>query len=358
MVENNAETWAKFLVEDVFLDICGFPAVLRSDRGPEFVNEIIAAINQRLQVKHTFGAAFHPQSQGYIEGRHKAINNVLKAYAGKNKHHWATFSKLAQWSMRSTPRKDRGNKSPYEIVTGLIPQGPLDAVFARFSPESLTPSTYVNKLNEYLGQIRDQIARALDAEYKKRSDKNKGTRTNQVPQIGDLVFVRETPDAVQRIIDSKKKGEDTTSRRLLPYADPKLYRVSKVTDFGLYHLDDPATNRPAVSYRDAIPAERLIRYTELPPQERPLNADEEVWIEIKSNEVAKSDVWLPRKIEAQCDTGEVRICAADGSDSRVIDLTKFSYHFIKPPPKLTAIREASRREEIVEGSSDSDEDDE
>ena len=96
----------------------------------------------------------------------------------------------------------------------------------------------------------------------------------------------------------------------------------------------------------------------MPPQERPLNADEEVWIEIKSNEVAKSDVWLPRKIEAQCDTGEVRICAADGSDSRVIDLTKFSYHFIKPPPKLTAMREASRREEIVEGSSDSDDDDE
>ena len=66
------------------------------------------------------------------------MNNVLKAYAGKNKHHWATFAKLAQWSMCSTPRKDRGNKSPYEIVTGLKPHGPLDAVFERFSPESLT----------------------------------------------------------------------------------------------------------------------------------------------------------------------------------------------------------------------------
>ena len=206
--------------------------MLRSDRGPEFTNDIIEAVNQRLGVKHTFGAAFHPQSQGYIEGRHKAVNNVLRAYAGKNKHHWATFSKLAQWSMRSTPRKDRNNKSPFEIVTGMKPQGPLDALFARFSPDVLSPSTYVNKLNEYLGTIWEQVASSLDAEYRKRQDKNAGSRTNQVPQLGDLVFVRRTPDAVQRIVDSKKKGEDLMSRRLLPYADTKLYRISKVTELG------------------------------------------------------------------------------------------------------------------------------
>ena len=138
MVTNDADEWAKFLVEDVFFDVAGFPAVLRSDRGPEFTNLVIDAVNKQLKIKHTFGAAFHPQSQGYIEGRHKTINNVLKAYVGrqgKHKDQWATFSKLAQWSMRSTPRKDRGNKSPYEIVTGLKPQGPLDAVFAKFNQD-------------------------------------------------------------------------------------------------------------------------------------------------------------------------------------------------------------------------------
>ena len=97
---NDADTWAKFLVEEVFLDVCGFPAVLRSDRGTEFTNEIIAAVNKNLHVKHVFGAAFHPQSQGYIEGRHKPINSVLRAYCGKNKYHWATFAKLAQWAER------------------------------------------------------------------------------------------------------------------------------------------------------------------------------------------------------------------------------------------------------------------
>ena len=80
----------------------------------------------------------------------------------------------------------------------------------------------------------------------------------------------------------------------------------------------------------------MIRYEDLPPQENPFNADEELWIEVKSNDVAKSDTWLQRKIEAQCDTGEVRVAAADGSDSKIINLTEYSYHFIKPPHSAAA----------------------
>ena len=38
---NDAETWARFLVEDAFFDLAGFPAVLRSDRGSAFVSEIV-----------------------------------------------------------------------------------------------------------------------------------------------------------------------------------------------------------------------------------------------------------------------------------------------------------------------------
>ena len=126
------------------------------------------------------------------------------------------------------------------------------------------------------------------------------------------------------------------SRRLLPYADPKLYRVSKATDYGLYHLEDPATGQVAAGYRDAVTAERLIRYEDLPPLEQPLNPDEEIWIEIKSNDLTQRDVWLQRQIIAQCETGEVRICSADKEDNRIIDLTKYAYHFIKPPSSVAA----------------------
>ena len=86
---DTAEEWARFLVEDVFFDLCGFPAVLRSDRGSAFTSQVIAAVNELLGISHVFGTAFQPQSQGYIEGRHKTINSILAAYAGEHPEHWA-----------------------------------------------------------------------------------------------------------------------------------------------------------------------------------------------------------------------------------------------------------------------------
>ena len=51
----------------------------------------------------------------------------------------------------------------------------------------------------------------------------------------------------------------------------------------------------------------------------------------KSNKLDRSGDWLLRKIISQCDTGEVKIADKNGEDVRIIDLTKFSYHFVKPP---------------------------
>ena len=78
--KDDDHTWAVFLLEEVMFDLCGFPLVLRSDRGAPFVSRLVAEINQLLGVTHAFGSAYHPQSQGYIEARHKLINNVLRIY--------------------------------------------------------------------------------------------------------------------------------------------------------------------------------------------------------------------------------------------------------------------------------------
>jgi len=61
---DSEEAWAKFLVEEVFFDVCGFLAVLRSDRGSAFTGSVIRAVNELLGIAQVFGSAYHPQSQG------------------------------------------------------------------------------------------------------------------------------------------------------------------------------------------------------------------------------------------------------------------------------------------------------
>ena len=63
---DSADEWARFLVEHVFFDVAGFPAVLRSDRGKAFTSDVVQAVNKMLNIEHAFGTAYHPQSQGYV----------------------------------------------------------------------------------------------------------------------------------------------------------------------------------------------------------------------------------------------------------------------------------------------------
>ena len=95
-----------------------------------FVSRLVAAVNSLLGVTHVFGSSYHPQSQGYIEGRHQSINRVLAAYVNHFPGQWARWCKLAQWSLRAPPpREDRGGLSPYKLVAGLKSQAPLHELF-------------------------------------------------------------------------------------------------------------------------------------------------------------------------------------------------------------------------------------
>ena len=119
---DDEETWARFLVENVFFDVAGFPVVLRSDRGPAFVSKVVREVNNLLEISHVFGTAFHPQSQGYIEGRHKSVNNTLAAYVSENPGRWARWVKLAQWAKSLTQPTKRyvpASSTPLLFVNGF-----------------------------------------------------------------------------------------------------------------------------------------------------------------------------------------------------------------------------------------------
>ena len=55
--EDSEQAWAKFLLEDVFLDVCGFPVFLRSDRGAAFTGRLVEELNRLLKITHQLGSA-------------------------------------------------------------------------------------------------------------------------------------------------------------------------------------------------------------------------------------------------------------------------------------------------------------
>ena len=50
---------------------------------------------------------------------------------------------------RDGDRVDRDGRTPYELVTGLLPQGPISSVCQKLSPDTLTATAYVKDLVDH-----------------------------------------------------------------------------------------------------------------------------------------------------------------------------------------------------------------
>ena len=273
--ELDAEVIAKFLAEHVFLDLAGFPMVLRSDRGSEFVNEIVAALNKRFGVDHAFGAAYHPQAQGAVEGTHQRPNRILKAYAKQKS--WSRWVKVAQWAMRCSPQPDRAGYSPYELVTGLRPQGPSDRLWSQTATKLADPASYVTELHAAMQRTHEFVRESIHADAQKflAQQRAKGEKYHEF-NVGDWVFLKRPPVALREKVEGET--EKRASQRLAPYADPRPYQIHKYLKVGQFVLSD-ATGSTNLHFAQPVHASLLIPYN-LSQLEAPLSEARKLRLEL------------------------------------------------------------------------------
>lgn len=279
------------------------------------MSDIVRAVNQLLGIQQAFGSSYHPQSQGFIEARHKPINKTIRAYASSNPTKWARYIKLAQWAMRATPRADLGGRSPYEVITGLRPQGPLTTLFDKMKVKTVTPSEYVKGLQENLQVIQEQVAMNYAAEIDAKLQKREGdSKSGWVPDVGDTVFLRRPPTGAGDV-----KG---TSRKLLPLCDTRLYRVAKVVGPSTYFLADADTGSSDLGFPQPVALDRLVPY-DLCEMETPINEKEQLWIEVDSKRGVETF-----RIIAQSATGRVRLRDETSGEEHTADLAKLDWRWV------------------------------
>ena len=102
--------------------IVGAPAILQSDNGREFVNEVVHRMLDKFNVKMVNGKPRHSQSQGSVERGNKDIEDLLFTWMRTNKTaKWAEALPTIQW-MKNT-RHHRGiGQSPYQAFFGMKPR--------------------------------------------------------------------------------------------------------------------------------------------------------------------------------------------------------------------------------------------
>ena len=97
------------------------------------------------------------------------------------------------------PCEDRGGLSPYELVTGLKPQGPLHELFAKTGGTVLGAEGYVRGLQEHLEKVHDVVKAQLRSELAQKRLAAAGREgRNQTPAVGSYVFLKRPPAALRR----------------------------------------------------------------------------------------------------------------------------------------------------------------
>ena len=71
------------------LFIHGYPELIQSDNGKEFINKTLNAYLEGIDVKHLYGSLYHPQNQGAIETFNKKVQKSLSAaYDNERTRNW------------------------------------------------------------------------------------------------------------------------------------------------------------------------------------------------------------------------------------------------------------------------------
>ena len=110
---------------DIFWEY-GFPRIVQSDNGKEFVNQVVEELLQLLNVEHRLSTRYHPEANGRVERQNRTALAILKKLLNKHED-WSTLLGRVQFCMNLNPR-NRTGLSPFQLAFLRQPSDPVQAV--------------------------------------------------------------------------------------------------------------------------------------------------------------------------------------------------------------------------------------
>jgi hypothetical protein len=119
----STETLAQTLLERYF-SIFGFPKILLSDQGTNFMSLLLGEINKLFMVEHRFSPTYAPWVNGSAERANGTIMSMLRAFTNGEGLEWDTALPCLVLAYNSTASRTT-YKSPFELIFARPPPSPL-----------------------------------------------------------------------------------------------------------------------------------------------------------------------------------------------------------------------------------------
>jgi len=196
----------------------GFPRILQSDNGREFVNEGMKVMASTMGLQHRLVTPYHPRGNGVAENHVKTACTILRKEVKSKKHLWAQHVPMAQLAM-NTRVVALHNSSPFSLFFARKYNG-----LTNYSDDKGEPASHETLLErlEYMTKI---VFPAIQT-------KTRATQKRMIERFNKTVLHNEFPDGAKVMSLDPIKGDKLAPR----YEGP--FTVVRRTTGGSYELRD------------------------------------------------------------------------------------------------------------------------
>lgn len=160
----------------------GYPRIIRTDQGTNFMSDLFADFLNERHIKHFISNAYHPQGQGQVERMNRTIGDRIKMYADGNHRSWDDELPAIVFGINNAIHSVT-KYPPAFLLFGFTPRKLSDL---RFEVKPCTGDVLLARSQAY-----DRLVEA----QKRTRDRLVSISTSSNYQPGDLVVIkRKAPD--------------------------------------------------------------------------------------------------------------------------------------------------------------------
>ena len=238
----------------------GFPDIILSDNGTQFTSHITNAITRLLGITQVYSTIYRPQANGMNERWNKTLKIMLAKASNDHPNNWNKFIPMVLFAYREV-RQDSTGFSPFELMYGANPRGPLSIFKGRMLGQRVAEDDSFEVVTEVRERILYGIQNAqenADREAKRQMNIKNANRCLRTLREGDQAYVGlpknrgetvwEGPYIVIKKVNkvdyivNMKGNPKVLHIDLLRKYDDKPERLTKVTEEMKTTVDKDTTN--------------------------------------------------------------------------------------------------------------------
>ena len=122
--DQKASRIARLLAEEVIPSF-GVPESLLSDRGTNFLSNLIMDLCKMLGISKLNTTAYHPQCDGAVERFNRTLKSILRKHTARFGSQWDRYLPGMLWAYRNTPHTSTGESCCMEWTAGHLRRLPI-----------------------------------------------------------------------------------------------------------------------------------------------------------------------------------------------------------------------------------------